>query len=146
MIIEEVREGSKLYLEALELRYELFFKQFDLPKSLTADNLELDSTHLVLTVDGQLLAYGRLSALDKETARISQLVVRQEHRRNGYASMMISELLKRAEQRETEQVVLNSQLLIIPLYRNLGFRAVGDTYTVELTGVEHQKMFFSFKN
>jgi len=37
MKIAEIEVGSKLYKEALELRYELFFKMHDLPKDILFD-------------------------------------------------------------------------------------------------------------
>lgn len=145
MVIEEIEEGSQVYLEALELRYQLFFKEFDLPRSVTADKLEADSIHVALSENGVLLAYGRLSPLESETFRVSQIVVSENHRRKGHASAIVSELVKCAERRAARKVVLNSQLSVIPLYEKFGFREIGDIYTVELTGVKHQKMLLEIK-
>ena len=48
MHIDEIQIGSPLYEIALELRYNLFFKEFDLPKKITADEMEAESTHNVV--------------------------------------------------------------------------------------------------
>jgi len=96
MEITEIEAASPLYDRALQLRYELFFKDFDLPKSVTADDLEGDSTHVALTNGDELLAYGRLSPLGDSTYRISQIVVEPSHRRQGYAIRIVIALIFRA--------------------------------------------------
>ncbi len=49
MNIEEISENQPLYEIAFDLRYALFFKDFDLPRSVTADELEPISTHLAIS-------------------------------------------------------------------------------------------------
>jgi len=46
MDIDEISVDSRLYSEAMELRYVLFFKEFGHPKSVTADELECVSSHV----------------------------------------------------------------------------------------------------
>lgn len=140
MKIREIKQGTALYSDALTLRHRLFFKDFDLPFSVTADELEPASLHVALTEDNNLLAYGRLSPLAEKQMRISQIVVNPSHRRKGYATKIVCALLGMAEEREANEVVLNSQLTVVSLYEKLGFRKVGKTYRVKLTGVEHQRM------
>jgi len=145
MRMSKIKEGSKLYNDALDLRYELFFKKFDLPKDVTADDLEPDSTHVVISEDNELIAYGRLSPLEIGTFRISQIIVQPDQRRKGYASKIVFELIKLAKVASAKNIVLNSQLSAASLYENLGFHKVGKVYKVKLTGVSHQKMQYKFK-
>ena len=56
MNIEEIEIDNPLYEKALDLRYRLFFEEFKLPKSVTADELESFSTHIVIMESEQLLA------------------------------------------------------------------------------------------
>lgn len=142
LVLKTIIEGSELYREALDLRYALFFKDFDLPKSVTADDLEPVSVHVALIEKNNLLAYGRLSPLDSETYRISQIVVYPRHRRKGYASRIVSELMRQGGELGAKKVILNSQVSVLPLYRKLGFKEYGEQYKVKLTGVLHQKMAY----
>ena len=140
MNIEEITVDHLLYEKALDLRYELFFKGFNLPKSVTADELESDSMHVVLSNGTQLLSYGRLSPLGSGTYRISQIVVPEKYRRNGYATIVVKQLIDLAKQLNASTVQLNSQVSVTELYNKIGFQPVGKAYKVKLTGVEHVKM------
>ena len=46
MRIDEISVESQLYQDALELRYDLFFRAFDLPRSVTAGELENSRFHI----------------------------------------------------------------------------------------------------
>lgn len=144
LVLKTITEDSDLYREALDLRYDLFFKDFDLPKSVTADDLEPVSTHMALAENENLLAYGRLSPLEPGIYRISQIVVYPEYRRKGFASRIVSELTRLGRDLGANKVILNSQVSVLPLYRQLGFREFGGQYEVKLTGVLHQKMAYEF--
>ena len=140
--IREIREDHSLYEEALDLRYKLFFEEHGLPKSVTADDLESVSDHCVVLADGAFVAYGRLSPLGSGTYRISQIVVPEEHRRNGYATMLINKLIEMAARRNGKSIQLNAQTAVTNLYSSIGFQPFGDPYSVKLTGVEHVKMVY----
>ena len=142
MNIEEIEIDNPLYEKALDLRYKLFFEEFKLPKSVTADELEPFSTHIVIMESEQLLAYGRLSPLESTTFRISQIVVPEECRRKGYATILIKELIVIASRLKATTIQLNSQVAVTELYRKIGFQPIGETYKVKLTGIEHVKMVY----
>ena len=144
LVLKTITDDSDLYREALDLRYALFFKDFDLPKSVTADDLEPVSVHVVLIENNNLLAYGRISPVDSGTYRISQIIVYPEQRRKGFASRIVSELMRQGCELGAKKVVLNSQVSVLPLYRKIGFKECGELYKVKLTGVLHQKMAYDF--
>jgi predicted GNAT family N-acyltransferase len=143
MEVLEFSSDSPLYEETMELRFRTFFKGFGLPKSVTPDALEPESFHFALLNKSELLAYGRLSPLGKGDFRISQVIVPEAHRGNGYASVLLAELIDRAKSLGATSVQLNAQVAAKKLYENCGFVVSGDTYKVKLTGVEHVKMVAS---
>ena len=67
----------------------------------------------------------------------------EAHRGNGYASVLLAELIDRAKSLGATSVQLNAQVAAKNLYENCGFVVSGDTYKVKLTGVEHVKMVAS---
>jgi len=140
--IEEILVTDPLYDIALELRYKLFFKEFDLPKSVTTDELEPVSFHVAISKGLDLLAYGRLSPLEPGIFRISQIVVPEDQRRKGYASCLVDKLIDLAKTKGARTIRLNSQTSTKDLYQRIGFREVSDVYKVKLTDVEHIKMAF----
>ena len=145
MRVEEITVSSQLYEAAMELRYTLFFKEFNLDKSVTPDELEPTSFHVAISEGKELLAYGRLSQIENEVFRISQIVVPKEHRHKGYASTLLGKLIELGISKGGKVLQLNSQLSVKELYLRLGFRVVSDVYKVKLTGVEHIKMEYDVR-
>lgn len=136
----EFGSDSSLYEEVMELRYQTFFKEFELPKSVTPDELEPESIHLALLNDNELLAYGRLSLLHQGVYRISQVIVPEPHRGNGYAMALLNEMVERSRELGASRVDLNAQLSAQKFYERCGFVAIDEPYEVKITGVVHVKM------
>lgn len=145
MRIEEISVTNQLYDTAMELRYALFFKEFNLPESVTADELEGSSFHVAISEGEELLAYGRLSPIDLGLFRISQIVVPEEQRHKGYATLLLGKLIELGESKGAKTLRLNSQVSAKALYSRLGFREIGDVYKVKLTGVEHIRMEYDVR-
>ena len=140
MNIIEIQIGSPLYAAALDLRYSLFFKKYDLPKEITTDDMEAESTHIAVVEDEELLAYGRLSMLQDYEYRISQIVVSPQHQGKGLSKLLLERLMIDAKATGARLLKLGAQETVVGLYESLGFRPVGDVYAVELTGVLHVRM------
>lgn len=140
MKVIEFSSENPLYEETMDLRYQTFFMEFALPKSFTPDELEPASFHLALIDESELLAYGRLSPLGKDVYRISQVIVPENYRGNGYASILLRELIERAKSLGAVGVQLNAQVSAQKLYEKCGFKAIEQPYKVKLTGIEHVKM------
>ena len=131
---------NPLYEEAIDLRYRTFFKDFDLPKSVTPDELESESMHIALLSNDELLAYGRLSLVQQRVYRISQVIVPEPHRGNGYATSLLNKMVERSRELGASRVELNAQVSAQKFYERCGFVATEKPYKVKLTGVEHVKM------
>ena len=67
--------GSSLYDDAIKLRYELFFKQHDLPLEIVSDKYEEESRHVAIVDNKSLIAYGRITFLNDHVCQLSQIVV-----------------------------------------------------------------------
>jgi len=139
---EEISTGTALYEAALDLRFRLFFEEFGLSKSAVPDELEGNSIHLAIADQQELIGYARLSEIQHDEYRISQVVVEPGHRGKGYSTKLLRSLMKKAETLGARSIMLHSQLPVVGLYEKLGFKAVGRIYTVEITGQLHQKMVY----
>ena len=142
MNIDEIQIGSPLYEAALELRYSLFFKEYDLPKKITADDMEAASIHIAITENDELLAYGHLSKLDINEYRVSQIVVNPDYQGQGISKVLLERLMNEAKTRGARKIRLSAQETVIGLYESIGFKQVGELYTVKLTGIPHIKMVY----
>ena len=142
MNIAEINKDSPLYEVALGLRYAVFFEPFGLPKDVTADEMETQSIHIAITENDELVAYGRLAPLVEDEFRISQIVVHPKHLKRGLSTKLLGRLMGEAVERGAKRIRLGAQVTAQALYEKLGFRAVGDVYVVQLTGVPHVKMVY----
>ncbi len=145
MKVEELEIGGKLYKEALKLRYELFFKQQDLPRNILIDEHENASQHIAIVSDEILLAYGRLTDLGEGTYQISQIVVIPQEQGKGYGAMILKELIERAGSNGCKKIILNARTTATKLYKKLGFIINGGEFLSKSTGVPHVQMLCSFK-
>ena len=128
------------YQQALDLRYELFFKEFDLPKDVVKDQLEDSSKHLGIALDNELIAYGRLTDLGSENYKISQVVVRTSLQGSGYGKELLKGIIKYAQSIGANSIELNSQVTAKPLYYKFGFKESGTQYPSKSTGIPHVRM------
>jgi predicted GNAT family N-acyltransferase len=125
----------------MQLRFEVFFKDFGFEISVTPDELEPVSRHFSIIKNNEVIAYGRLSRLPKsDDYRLSQIVVRADHRSTGLSLKILQKLIDEARQQHAKKLILSAQKTAQGLYEKFGFRSVDKPYLVKLTGVEHQKM------
>ena len=138
----ELNMGSELYNDALDLRYDLFFKKHKLPREILIDEYESRSKHIVLVRDESLIAYGRLTKIDQEICRISQVVVKPAEQGKGYGTKILHELVKQAEKSGCEKITLNARATAMQLYEKLGFTSNGQEFLSKSTGVPHVQMLY----
>lgn len=139
MFVQIDRKNS-LYSEALDLRYELFFKGTKYDRSVLLDDLESCSQHYANVENEQLIAYGRLTEFGGGRFQISQVVVKPFAQNRGYGSKLLLFLLRECEKSGYEEVFLNARLVAINLYERLGFKACGPEYISPKTKIAHVKM------
>ena len=141
--MDELEIGSEFYKEALELRYELFFKKHDLPRNILIDKNEKASEHIAIVSDELLIAYGRLTNLGEGTYQISQIVVKPQEQGKGYGAMILKELVDRAERLGCKKIILNARTTATKLYEKQGFTSSGNEFLSKSTGVPHVQMHYT---
>jgi len=117
MEVCELEIGSRLYEKVLELRFELFFQKYNLPREILVDKHERVSSHIVI-VNGELpIAYGRITGLGEGICQLSQIVVNLHEQENGYGAMSKA-LSYKAPSPSTEQRENQFCQKILILYSN----------------------------
>ena len=142
MNVCELEIGSDLYNEAIELRYELFFRRHDLPRDILIDEHEKGSKHIALVDNKSLIAYGRLTDLGGNIYQLSQIVVQPHEQGKGYGSMIITELIRLAEASKCIKIILNARTAAPVVYKKHGFRECGDVFLSKSTTLPHVQMFY----
>ncbi|MBP0049961.1 GNAT family N-acetyltransferase [Marinobacterium sp. AK62] len=140
MELVELESSDELYKQALDLRYDLFFRTPGLPREILFDGLESRSLHVAVIDRGSLYAYGRLSEEGPRLFKISQVVVRPNMQGQGLGTRVLGKLMDLALDRGAEEIYLNARLHAISMYEKLGFTTSGDSYIAQRTGVPHIKM------
>lgn len=140
MKLIEIEEGDDFYLQAVDLRYRLFFEEHGLPKSVVFDEHEKHSAHFGLHTASKLVAYGRLTPFKDGESLISQMVVDTDFQSQGYGSQLLAELMKIGVIRGASKFALSSRIKATKLYLKFGFSIAGSVYNSSSTGVPHVKM------
>ncbi len=140
MELVELETTDELYKEALDLRYDLFFRAPGLPREILIDALECNSFHIAVIDSDSLCAYGRLSEESSRLFRISQMVVQPDMQGQGLGTRVLTKLTHVALEKGAEEIYLNARLPAVSMYEKLGFTTSGDFYVAKSTGVPHIKM------
>lgn len=131
---------DELYQDALDLRYDLFFRTPSLPRKIMFDELESSSFHIAAVDNNSLCAYGRLSEESPRIFKISQMVVRPNMQGQGLGTRVLTKLTHEALAKGADEIYLNARLHAVSMYEKLGFKTSGQSYVANSTGVPHIKM------
>lgn len=138
-----ITAGSALHLQAVNLRYQIFFQPFGVPPEEVIDQLEEKSFHLAAVSGDLAIGYGRLTLVNGCMAQISQLVVEPGFRKSGVGSELLRRLMTRAGEMGATTVFLNSRLPLMAFYARFGFAPVGAVFCSSKTDLPHRRMELS---
>jgi len=140
MGLTTISPGDAFYLQACQLRYNLFFQPHDLPYDVLFDDIESQSLHMGFVKYENLVAYGRLTKLSPTSVQISQMVVDSHYQRQGLGSLILDELMSAARVEPTSDIFLHARLHSIKFYHKHGFNVDSETFFSRTTGVPHVVM------
>jgi predicted GNAT family N-acyltransferase len=140
--LKSIEYGSEAYNQAAQLRYELFYREHNIPFESIFDPQEAEDLHLAITAnsDDRVLAYGRLGQNQPDEFQIYQMVVLPAYQGRGLGKRLLQGLMEAAIEREADIVVLNARVTKMPFYQKSGFTPVGAVFASSMTGVPHIKM------
>ncbi len=129
--------GEELF-EIYRSRVAVFVVEQNCPYQ-EVDEADRHAYHITLREDGELVAYLRV---------VEQNVLREEvtigrvlslKRRRGYASRLLSEGIRVAEERlHADKIVIEAQTYAMPLYEKAGFVPVSEEFLED--GIPHVRM------
>lgn len=120
---------SKVYQDAIQIRYEVFIKEQAFPEGSDIDHLEEDSEHLVL-YDGDYnpLAAARIIEISKDVYRIERVVVLKEARKQGLGRILMNEMERRIKENGGQKITLKSESTAVGFYKKFGYQKVGEEF------------------
>lgn len=121
--------------EAKQIRTEVFCVEQGYQNEF--DKLDDASVCLVLFLDEQAVATGRLLKVDPATYQVGRIAVRAPYRHKQIGSYLVLFLCERARQMGAKTVIAHAQLDKQAFYRRLGFYDFNDGLIDEDEGVPH---------
>lgn len=133
--------GSEpIMIDLRAFRHRQLYQPFGVPSArIEWNDTQPGVTHLVALRDDEIVGYGRLEKRGSE-AQIRHLCVGEGERGNGLGGQLIDLLVSRAKEQGAGQVFLNARFTSQGLYRNRGFKEVGELFQSENTLLPHRRM------
>ncbi|MCT7654350.1 GNAT family N-acetyltransferase [Oceanimonas sp. NS1] len=106
------------------VRNAVFIQEQHISPELEFDGLDADALHVLIKVDGEWAATGRML----DDGHIGRIAVRKEFRAKGLGARVVQALVDEAARRGQERVYLGAQKYATGFYRKLGFTPYGDEF------------------
>ena len=120
-------------------RWELLRKPLGMSKESLEDDLEDSSYHLMgIDDENNVIASGRVHFNDNNQAQIRYMAVKDNYKRKGIGSEIVTKLEDYASSKGAKKMVLNARENAISFYLSLGYSEKGP-YQSD-TGIPHSKM------
>jgi predicted GNAT family N-acyltransferase len=117
------------------IREKVFMQEQHVPVELEWDGLDQASHHaLALSFNGDAIGCGRITP----DGHIGRVAVLPEWRKKLIGSAILELLVDYARAQHIEQVELNAQIQVIPLYQKFGFVVEGEEFLD--ANIPHRKM------
>ena len=118
----------------MRVRTAVFVVEQGISKDLENDEWDEKSYHVLLSVDSQDVATGRLLP----NGYIGRVCVVKEFRGTGLGKKIMCSLIDKAKEQGMSSLNLSSQIQALEFYESLGFKKVSDEYME--AGIPHIKM------
>ena len=135
-----IGDYQTLQKECNVIRHLIFVMEQNVPHDLELDDRDPICTHLLLKLNNQYIATGRID-LEKQ-GKIGRIAVLPSFRNNGYGQTVLYNLELIAKQNNLSFVWLNAQKQTINFYQKSGYNITGNEFLE--ANIIHQKMIKSF--
>ena len=124
LIIETLTKSD---LESISNTLENDFDDFWNHNILSKELVNPSSVYLCCKLDNEIIGFAGITII-LDTAEINNIVIKKKYRGNGYSSLLLDELIKRAKLHNCKQINLEvacNNKIAIRLYKKFGFKQVG---------------------
>ena len=111
-------------IDAKAIREEVFCREQGYQKEF--DELDEASVSLVLYLDKEPIATGRLVKIDPSRYQIGRIAVKREYRGKQVGSYLVRFLAKKAKELGARTVIVHAQIEKRSFYARLGFKILGE--------------------
>ena len=125
------------------LRIEIFVKEQGVPEENEFDDFDLKVPHLVIFLDGEAVATGRVIPYGENTVKIGRIAVKKNKRGLHLGEKIVKELLRKAKEDGAKKVYVGAQTHAVGFYEKCGFTLVGTPEYLE-EKIPHYDMYLKF--
>lgn len=131
------RKGKTGLYDGYKVRKQVFVQEQKIPERLEIDEFDEIADHIIIYEKKSPIATGRFF-FDGNKFKIGRICVVKHFRNNNYGTILIENLLKKAEENCIYEVHLDAQLIIINFYKKFGFVEYGNIF--DDCGIDHISM------
>jgi predicted GNAT family N-acyltransferase len=140
-VVRIVGYPSPLLAAAVDLRYRVLHEPFGVERDDDWNDQDPASTHVVATVEDDVIGYARLIAEEGgKTGQIRQVAVAPQWERRGVGTALIQGAIDEAGRLGMTDVWLNARLTAVPFYEKLGFKVTSGVFRTPRTYLPHVRM------
>lgn len=125
------------------IRLEVFVKEQGVPAENEFDEYDLKVPHLVIFLDGEPVATGRIIPYGEDTVKIGRIAVKKDKRGLHLGEKIVLELLRKAKEDGAKIVKLGAQTHAVSFYEKCGFVKEGTPEYLE-ENIPHYDMYVKF--
>lgn len=137
MITSAFIPGTQDLSEPFAIRRAVFIEEQNVPEEEEFDAFDAQALHLIVYVDEQMAATGRIWH-DGTGFRIGRLAVLKQYRGQKIGDLVLRLLLYKTFSMGAQTVTISAQTYIMDFYRKFGFKEYGEEY-IE-AGIPHWGM------
>lgn len=129
---------SKIYQDALDIRYDVFVKEQGVPVDLEIDDLEDKTEHVVLYRKDDPIATARIYLLDDDVYKVQRVATLKDFRGQGYGKVLMQEIELKIADQAGKKITLGGQNTALAFYEKLGYKIEGNEFMD--AGIPHHTM------
>lgn len=129
---------SKIYEDALNIRYQVFVEEQKVPAEIETDELEDKSHHLILYKDQQPVGTARIYHRGDGIYKIQRVAILNDYRGQGLGAQLMNECELKIKKLHGTKITLGAQLQALPFYEKQGYTAEGPEFID--AGIPHREM------
>lgn len=125
------------------LRIEIFVKEQGVPIENEFDDYDMQVPHLVIFLDGEAVATGRVIPYGEDTVKIGRIAVKKDKRGLHLGEKIVLELLRKSKEDGAKTVCVGAQTHAVGFYEKCGFKLLGTPEYLE-ENIPHFDMILNF--
>ena len=125
------------------LRVDVFVKEQGVPEENEFDEYDFQVPHLVIFLDNEPVATGRVIPYGENTVKIGRIAVKKDKRGLRLGEKIVLELLRKAKEDGAKTVCVGAQTHAVGFYEKCGFSLLGTPEYME-ENIPHYDMILDF--